>query len=123
MNEATLSDLINTGRDRMTIAQRKLWDVISFDPEQWTHRSPSGNDRRIWIVALIGRSVISYNDVEAGFDRSNFIHYGEVAELGWGQADLEGAVQDILNELELGHPTAPRVSPPLPGEYPGRKPR
>ena len=123
MNEAALWDLINAGRERMTVAQRRLWDVICIDPEQWTHRSPLRDDQRIWVIALIGRSVISYNDIEGGFDRSNFIRYGEVAELGWGQADLEVTVQEILNELELGHPTAPRVSPPLPGEYPGRKPR
>ncbi|MBA1145341.1 hypothetical protein [Mesorhizobium neociceri] len=123
MNEAALWDLINASQERMTIAQRRLWDVIGIDPEQWMHRSPPGDNRQIWVVALIGRSVISYNEFEHGFDRSRFDRYGEIAELGWGQADLEVAVQDILNELEHGHPTAPRVSSPRPGEYPGRKPR
>jgi len=107
MNEAALWELINAGRERMNFAQRRLWDVIGIDPEQWTHRSPAGEDRRIWVVALIGRSVISYNEFEYGFDCSRFARYGEIAELGWGQVDLEGAVQHVLNEVELGHQTRP----------------
>ncbi|WP_136622438.1 MULTISPECIES: hypothetical protein [Mesorhizobium] len=120
MNEAALWDLINAGRERMNIAQRRLWDVIGIDPEQWTHRSSAGDDQRIWVVALVGRSVISYNEFEYGFDRSHFVRYGEIAELGWGQADLEVAIQHVLNEMERGHRTAPTVSEPRPGTYPSR---
>ncbi|WP_245268738.1 hypothetical protein [Mesorhizobium loti] len=59
MNEAALWDLINTGRERMNFAQRRLWDLIGIDPEQWIHRTSAGDDHRIWVVALIGRTVIS----------------------------------------------------------------
>ncbi|ETA72920.1 MULTISPECIES: hypothetical protein [Mesorhizobium] len=120
MSEATLWDLINAGQDRMSFAQRRLWDMISIDPEQWIHRTPAGEDHRIWVVALIGRTLISYNDFEHGFDRSNFVQYGEIAQIGGGQSDLEIAVQDALNELEFGRRTAPVVSAPKPGTYPGQ---
>ncbi|MER8556918.1 hypothetical protein NKH69_33095 [Mesorhizobium sp. M0976] len=123
MNEATIWELINTGRDRMSFGQRRLWDLIKIDPEEWLHHSPAGSDHRIWVVALIGRSVISYNDIEGGFGRSNFIRYGEITELGWGQADLEVAVQYVMSELEQGHRTAPVASAPRPGEFLDRKPR
>jgi hypothetical protein len=119
MNDAALWDLINTGRERMDIAQRRLWELIAIDPEQWTHRSSAGDDQRIWVVALIGRSVISCNEFEYGFDRSSFVRYGEIEQLGWGQDKLEMVVQDVLNELEFGHRTAPLVSGPKPGTYPG----
>ncbi|MGX7872690.1 hypothetical protein ACVDG5_007465 [Mesorhizobium sp. ORM6] len=120
MNEAELWDLINASRERMDTGQRKLWDLIEIDPEQWIHRTSAGDDHGIWVLALIGRTVISYNDLEHGFDRSNFVRYGEIAQLGWGQSDLEIAVQDVLNELEFGRRTAPIVSEPKPGTYPGR---
>ncbi|WP_202350432.1 hypothetical protein [Mesorhizobium sp. 113-1-2] len=120
MNEAALWDRINAGRDRMSVAQRRLWDMISIDPEQWIHRTSAGDDLRIWVVALIGRTVISYNDLEHGFDRSNFVRYGEIAQPGWGQSDLEIAVQDVLNELEFGRRTAPIISGAKPGTYPGQ---
>lgn len=123
MDEAAVWDLINESRERMDFAQRRLWNAIMIDPEVWVHRSPGRDDHHVWVVAVVGRSVISYNEIEHGFARSRFVRYGEIAELGWGQDDLEVAVQDVLNELELGRPTALRVSRPRPGEYPGRKPR
>lgn len=123
MDEAAVWHLINEGRDGMSFAQRRLWDTISIDPEQWSHRTSAGNDLRIWVVALIGRTVISYNHLEYGFDRSSFVRYGEIAQLGWGQSELEVAVQDVLNELEFGRRTAPIVSEPKPGEYPGEEPQ
>ncbi|TIP69702.1 MAG: hypothetical protein E5X53_31150 [Mesorhizobium sp.] len=112
MDEAALWQLMNAARDRMNFAQKKLWDAIRINPEKWTHHSLDDRENGIWVVALIGRSVVSYNDFEHGFDRSSFIKYGEISELGWGQADLDVTVQHILNELEIGHPTAPRVSSP-----------
>lgn len=120
MKETALWDLINERRERMSFAQRRLWDTISIDPEQWIHRTSAGADLHIWVVALIGRTVISYNDLEHGFDRSNFARYGEITQLGWGQSDLEIAVQEVLNELEFGRRTAPSVSEPKPGTYPGQ---
>ncbi|TRC90061.1 hypothetical protein FJV80_06385 [Mesorhizobium sp. WSM4310] len=120
LNEVALWELINESRYRMSLAQRRLWDLIRIDPEQWIHRSPTGNVS-IWVVALIGRGVISYNDAENGFDRSSFVQYGEIVELGWGQDELEGAVQHVLNELELGYRTAPGISRPQPGEFPDGK--
>ncbi|MER8734627.1 hypothetical protein NKH28_33530 [Mesorhizobium sp. M1227] len=116
-------ELINAGRDRMSFGQRRLWNLIKIDPEEWLHHSPAGSDHRVWVVALIGRSVISYNAIEAGFDRSKFVRYGEITELGWGQADLEVAVQHVISELEQGHRTAPVASAPRPGEFPDGKPR
>ena len=107
----------------MDFAQRRLWDVIAIDPEQWNHQTSAGNDHRIWVIALIGRTVISYNDVEHGFGRSSFVRYGEIAQLGWGQSGLETAVQDVLNELEFGRRTAPIASEPKPGTYPGKDSR
>ena len=123
MDEAAVWHLINEGRDGMSFAQRRLWDTISIDPQQWDHRTSAGNDLRIWVVALIGRTVISYNDLEHGFDRSSFVRYGDIAQLGWGQSDLETVVQDVLNELEFGRRTAPIASEPKPGTYPGKDPQ
>ena len=120
MDEAAILDLINEGRDSMTPKQKKIWDVVSIHPESWFYRSPSGRDNQVWVVALIGRSVISYNDADRGFDRSKFVRYGEVAQLGWGNEVLEVAVQDVLNELEFGRRTAPIVSEPKPGTFPGK---
>ena len=118
MDEAALWELMNAGRDRMNFTQKRFWDLIRISPEKWAHHSLEGSEQGVWVVAMVGRSVVSYNDFEHGFDRSGFTRYGEIAEFGWGQADLEVAVQHILNDLEIGYSTTPRASSPQPGEFP-----
>jgi hypothetical protein len=49
MSEAALWRRIDEGRERMSFAQRRLWDTISIDQEQWIHRTSAGDDRRIWL--------------------------------------------------------------------------
>ena len=120
MDEATVLQMINEGRDLMAVKQRKAWDAISIPPEPWHYRSDDGRDNHVWIVALIGQSVISYNEWDGGFDRSHFVRYGEIAQFGWGDGSLAVVVQDVLNELEFGHRTAPNVSRPNPGTFPAK---
>lgn len=115
MDEAAILKLTIQGRDHMTFKQKRIWDAITIHPEAWLYRHPNGHDSHVWVVALIGRSVISYNEWDGGFDRSQFFRYGEIAQFGWGNDDLDVAVQHVLNELELGHRTAPIVSGPKPG--------
>ncbi|RWL93732.1 MAG: hypothetical protein EOR68_23405 [Mesorhizobium sp.] len=120
MDEAAILKLMNEGRDQMTFKQKRVWDAISIDPEPWLYRNSEGHDNHVWVVAVIGRSVISYNEWDSGFDRSQFVRYGEIAQFGWGDGSLGAVVQDVLNELELGHRTAPTVSGPNPGTFPSK---
>ena len=117
MDEATILQRINEGRDLMAVKQRRAWDAISIHPEPWLYRLEDGRDNHVWVVALIGQSVISYNEWDGGFDRSHFARYGEIAQFGWGDGSLGVVVQGVLNELEFGHRTAPTVSGPTPGTF------
>jgi hypothetical protein len=120
MDEAALWDLMNAACDRMTVPQARLWDVIRISPEKWTQRPHGVTSGGFWAVALLGSSVVWYNDLENGFNRSRFVRYGEILEFGCNQDNLEVALQWILNELRDGYVSAPRASPPMPGEFPGK---
>lgn len=78
MTEAEIWDEINSAWKRMSLPQRRLWEVIRIIPEKWK-QSPWGNEGNgFWVVGLIGNSVVWYNDIEHGFNKSKFTNYGEI---------------------------------------------
>ncbi len=117
LNEEKLWDFMNEAWDRMSIEQRRLWEVVRVLPQKWT-LSPWGDQGGgFWVVGLIGNTVLWYNDIEDGFNRSRYSTYGKIDEYWCNQDELEWAVQFILNQIRTGQPPAPGFGPPIPGEY------
>jgi hypothetical protein len=114
LTEAELWDRINDACDRMSPEQRKIWEIIKIPPAKWS-QEPYGNEGNgFWIVALIGSSVIWYNDIEEGFDRSLYSEHGRIAEYWCNRDRLERAVQHVMNLIRDGHYSAGRAGPPKP---------
>lgn len=72
MDEAALWDLMNAAWHRMTFRQKHLWETIRIDPQRWEQRPYGIGNGGFWVVALIGRTVLWYNDLEYGFQRSSY---------------------------------------------------
>jgi len=84
----------------MTFAQKRLWEVIKVMPHKWT-QDPWGNEGEgFWVVAIIGGSVLWYNDIEDGFNISSYKTMGTIQEYWCNQDDLEHSVQQVLNLIE-----------------------
>src|SRR5436190_23814622 len=91
--EVDLWDKLNQAWDRMTREQRLVWEAIRILPEKWS-LTPYGNQGGdFWVVGLIGRTVIWYNDVEEGFNRSPYNRIGTISEYYCNQDGLEIAIQ------------------------------
>lgn len=118
MDEARLWKLMNDARERMSLPQKRLWEMLQVDPVRWTCEPHGGINGGFWVVGLIGRNVIWFNDLEDGFQRSSYVRHGEIGEYGSMQFGLEEVVQHIQNELEAGHRTYPHSSGPIAGEFP-----
>src|SRR5579872_1705247 len=73
---------IHRGWDRMNAMQRKLWEVICITPEKWQQDPYGKKGGGFWVVALIGTTVVWYNDVEEGFNRSRYSRYGVIDNTG-----------------------------------------
>jgi len=56
--------------------------------------------RRI-CAAIVGRTVIWYNDIEDGFDRSAYSRYGTIDDDGCNEDELEVTVQYLISAIEL----------------------
>jgi hypothetical protein len=102
ISEAALRTRISQGKARMTLAQLRLWEAIRIEPEKWQQHPYGDQGQGFWVVGLIGRTVLWYNDVEDGFNRSRFSTYGTIDDYWCNQDELEVAVQYVLSTLEHG---------------------
>jgi hypothetical protein len=71
-SEAQLRALIAEAEARMTPAQLKLWQAIRIKPAKWAEATYGNDGNGFWAVALIGGTVVWYNDIEEGFNTSQY---------------------------------------------------
>ena len=112
--EAEIRDELNCSWERMSLPQRKLWEVIKIEPEKWS-QDPWGNEGGgFWVVAIFGKTVIWFNDIEEGFNRSSYATYGTISDYWCNQDELESTLQHILDEIKEGLPSGGYAGPPDP---------
>ncbi|WP_028582204.1 hypothetical protein [Desulfogranum japonicum] len=117
IKEEEIWDDLNQSWKRMSYEQRNLWEVIKIIPEKWK-QDPWGNaGDGFWVVAIIGKTVVWYNDIEEGYNRSTYSEYGKIEEYWCDQDELEWAIQKIINEIKDGYVSDPKFGPPIKGEY------
>lgn len=100
ITESEILDRLNAAWSRMTRRQQLLWEAIRIDPEKWQLEPYGDSIGGFWAVALLGRVVVWYNEIEDGFNRSRYTSYGLIDEYWCNQDDLALTVQQILNDLE-----------------------
>ena len=79
-----------------------VWDAIRIEPEKWAQHPYGEQGKGFWVVGLIGRTVLWYNDIEEGFNRSEFAVHGTIKDYWCNQDELEVTVQYVLNALQQG---------------------
>jgi hypothetical protein len=115
ISELELWDYINNAEIRMNIEQQRLWEIIRIDPQKWQEKQYGTLGGGFWVVAIIGQSVIWFNDIEDGFNISPYKQYGVISEYWCNQDELEFAIQRLLDCIQQGYDFRfPRCSPPLP---------
>ena len=114
ISELELWNDINEAFGRMSLEQRRIWEVIKILPEKWQHE-PWGNEGEgFWVVAIIGNNVIWFNDIEDGYNQSTYARYGTINEYRCNQDGLEWAVQNVINMLKDGYDSGWHAGPPQP---------
>ena len=102
ITERDLRARMRQGEARMTPEQLRLWKAIRIEPEKWLQHPYGDQGKGFWVVGLIGRTVIWYNDIEEGFNRSEYAIYGEIKDYWRNDDELEVTVQYILNAMSQG---------------------
>ncbi len=103
ITEIALRSRVAQGEARMSPSQLRLWQAIRIEPEKWQQHPYGDPGSGFWAVALVGRTVIWYNDIEEGFNRSCYSTYGTIDDYWCNQDELERTVQYLMNALNQGH--------------------
>ena len=117
ITEASLWDMLNEAEERMSVPQARLWEAIRVPPEKWAEKSYGELGGGFWVVAVVGTTVVWYNDIEGGFNRSGYTTFGTIEGYWCNQDELELTLQFILNAIKTGQDSAPRLGPPMPAVY------
>ena len=108
--------MIADGEAEMTLREHRLWDLIRIHPIKWQLPPWGDQGNGFWVVAIFGRNVVWYNDIEEGFNRSPYATEGIIGDYRCNQDDLQLPVRQLLDEIDTGH-TPGWFGPPIPGEY------
>ncbi len=114
ITELEIWDVINESYERMSLEQRRLWEVVKIHPVKWKQESYGNKGLGFWVVAVIGSTVIWFNDIEDGFNRSSFKEFGVIEEYYCNQDNLEWQLQNVINQLRDGYDSAGRYEGPTP---------
>ncbi|GAA0563699.1 hypothetical protein [Chitinophaga japonensis] len=82
---------------------QRFWFAIKINPEKWEEATYGTEGGGFWVVALIGKSVIWYNDIEEGFNISKYNDYGIISEYWSNQDELDVVVSSLWKTIISGN--------------------
>lgn len=91
-----------------------FWELIKIDPEKWKENSYGQEGNGFWVVAICGKKVIWFNDIEEGFNISNYKTFGEIADYWCNQDDLDVAVSRLFQLIKFRGDIIGQAGPPQP---------
>lgn len=90
-----LIELAEYEMDKKSLA---LWEKIKLpQPEKWTQHPLGDLGGGFWVVAVMGKTCIYYNDIEDGFNSSKFNSWGEIDEYRCSQIELHQKISGLLS--------------------------
>jgi hypothetical protein len=79
-----------------------LWNRIKIEPKKWQEQEYGEEGNGFWAVAILGKSVIWYNDIEEGFNVSSYDDHGVIAVYWAGQNDLFTLINNLWEFIKTG---------------------
>lgn len=86
----------------MTPAQLRLWTAVQIEPAKWKQDPYGTEGNGFWAVGVIGQTVIWYNDIEEGFNRSRYSVHGAIDDYWCNEDELEWTIGYLLSAIEKG---------------------
>lgn len=111
ISEADLLELINRALDQFAPAERRFWETIRTDPEKWQCSRWGDEGQGFWAVAVLGKSVVWYNDIEDGFNCSRYRTFGAFDDYCCDQATLDQVVRVLKRDVGLEYKSIASKSP------------
>lgn len=91
-SEANLRDLIDIGEAWMRPTDLAFWQQVRIRPQKWSCSPMGDSGGGFWVVAVWGQWCVWFNDVEGGFNVSDFEEFGVISRYSCGQEDLHSCM-------------------------------
>ena len=79
-----------------------FWKLIKIEPIKWAEKDFGEEGGGFWVVAICGTKVIWFNDIEEGFNISEYKIFGQIDEYLCNQDELRFALIRLFNVLKFG---------------------
>ena len=110
ISKTELLEKIAHGEVNMSPSQLQFWETNRIPPQKWRLHPWGDQGEGFWVVAIIGKTVLWYNDIEDGFNHSQYTTHGVIDEYWCAQDEL----QHLIYKLEAGCDSKLRRGPPEP---------
>ena len=103
-----LEELIAKQLVECSSATRAQYEMNAISKQKWA-LSPWGDaGGGFWAIAIFGKYVLWYNDIEDGFNTSAYVKEGAIEHYWCNQDTLHEAILGLIqNSQKLGAPDAP----------------
>jgi hypothetical protein len=108
-----LQGQIANGEKVMDVALWPMWQAIRIDPVKWQLHPWGDEGSGFWVVAIFGRHVLWFNDIEWGFNISRYSVAGTIGEYCCNQDELQHSMVQIKRMMTTGEFPG-RFGPPQP---------
>jgi len=78
----------------------RFWEFIKVPPVKWEGQTFSEGGDGFWVVAIFGVQVIWYNDIEDGFNISNYTRFGQIDNYQVNQSELYQVTEGLLERFQ-----------------------
>lgn len=102
ISENELYDQIQSTETNLNGELWNFWQLIKIDPVKWTEKEYGEEGGGFWVVAICGTKVIWYNDIEEGFNISDYKTFGEICDYYCNQDELSYSVTQLFDLVKFG---------------------
>jgi hypothetical protein len=88
LTEEEMLNMIDNAEWMMEPPVRALWYRIKIQPQKWQLSPDADLGGGFWVVAIVGQWCLFYNDIEEGFNGSQFVNFGQIGQNNYSQSDL-----------------------------------
>jgi hypothetical protein len=106
-------DKIHTTEKELNGDLLNFWELIKIYPEKWVEETHGKEGNGFWVVGLVGRKVIYYNDVEEGFNVSDYKTYGAIDNYFCNQDELAQTISLLFELIKFGGNVQGQARPPI----------
>lgn len=100
LSEQRLAEMLSESETLMSSVLKGVWNHIRLPHAEIWQQHPWGDEGcGFWVVGVLGKSCIYFNDLSRGFNIGRFYHWGEIADFEMESQPLDQLLQQSIGRM------------------------